>query len=65
VQDSLADPELVRLYEERAELEGRVRELRALRGRMEETRYERELEALLIELALKNREIREKGGGGS
>jgi hypothetical protein len=62
--DSIADPELLRLYGEKAELERRVLELRALRGQMEESRYEQELEALLVELALKNREIREKGGEG-
>lgn len=61
--DSIANPELIRLYGEKAELERRVMELRALRGQMEESRYEEELEALLVELALKNREIREKGGG--
>jgi hypothetical protein len=64
VPDSIADPELSRLYQEKAELERRVQELRNLRGRMEESQYEAELEALLVELALKNREIREKGGGG-
>jgi len=65
VPDSITDPELRRLYEEKAELERRVQELRALRGQMEESRYEQELESLLVELALKNREIRAKGGGGS
>ena len=30
---------------------------------MEENRYERELEDLLVELALNNREIRALGGG--
>ncbi len=64
VPDSVTDPVLRRLYEEKAELERRVVQLRALRGQMEEARYEQELETLLVELALKNREIREKGGGG-
>jgi hypothetical protein len=63
VPDSVTDPALRRLYEERADLERRVVQLRALRGQMEEARYEQELETLLVELALKNREIREKGGG--
>lgn len=63
VPDSISDPELLRLYQEKAELELRVQELRALRGQMEESRYEAELEKLLVDLALKNREIREKGGG--
>jgi len=62
--DSISDPELLRLYEERAVLERRIQELRALRSQMEESQYERELEDLLVELALKTREIREKGGGG-
>lgn len=64
VPDSITDPELLRLYEERATLERRVQELRALRGHMEEAQYEKELEDLLVALALKNREIRAKGGGG-
>jgi hypothetical protein len=64
VPDSVTDPVLRRLFEERADLERRVVQLRALRGQMEEARYEQELETLLVELALKNREIREKGGGG-
>jgi hypothetical protein len=64
VPDSISDPVLLRLYEERAELERRVAELRSLRGQMEESQYERELEALLVAMALKNREIRERGGGG-
>ena len=62
VPDSITDPELIRLFEEKADLERRVLELRALRGQIEESRYEQELEDLLVELALKNREIREKGG---
>jgi hypothetical protein len=64
VPDSIIDPELLRLYQEKAQLEARVLELRALRGQMEEARYEQELETLLVELALKTREIRDKGGDG-
>ncbi len=64
VSDSVTDPVLLRLYEERAELERRIDELRAMRGRMEESRYQRELEELLVAMALKNREIREREGGG-
>jgi hypothetical protein len=64
VPDSITDPDLLRLYEERAELERQVQELRALRGQMEEAQYEAELEELLVQLALKNREIRARGGGG-
>jgi len=64
VAESITDPELIRLYREKADLELRVLELRGLRGQIEESRYEEELESILVELALKNREIREKGGGG-
>lgn len=64
VPDSITDPVLLRLYEERAALERRIAELRALRGQMEESRYERELEELLVAMALKSREIREREGGG-
>jgi hypothetical protein len=64
VPDSITDPVLLRLYEERAGLERRIAELRALRGQMEESRYERELEELLVAMALKSREIREREGGG-
>ncbi len=63
--EDVDDPELRRLLEERAELEARVQALRDLRDSMDPDVYQRELEALLLELALKNREIREKGGGGS
>ncbi len=62
--DSISDPALRRLYLERSDLERRIQELRGMRGQMEEGRYERELEDLLVALALKIREIREKGGGG-
>lgn len=53
------DPELARLYEEKEELEARVARLRARKDEMEEEAYERQLEDLLVELALKTREIRE------
>ncbi len=62
VPEGVTDPVLIRLYREKADLERRVVQLRSLRGQMEEAQYERELEALLVDLALKNREIREKGG---
>ena len=53
------DPELRALYEEQQELETRVDELRRLRGGADPERYERELETLLVELALKSREVRQ------
>ncbi|MEE2669834.1 MAG: hypothetical protein VYD78_07520 [Gemmatimonadota bacterium] len=59
------DPVLRGLYEEKGELERRIEELRTLRGRIEESRYERELEELLVALALKNREIQAHGGDGA
>ncbi len=57
------DPVLARLYRERADIQRRIDELRALQGSIEEERYLAEMEALLVELALKNREIRDAGGG--
>ncbi len=52
------DPELRPLYLERAEIEARVDDLRVLRGGADREQYEAELERLLIELALKSRQIR-------
>lgn len=59
-----ADPVLARLYRERREIEGRLDALRAGRGAMSQDEYDRRLEALLVELALKNREIRAREAGG-
>jgi len=61
---STDDPEFQRLYEERAALQRRIDELRALRDQMDPERYEAQLEELLVDLALKNREIRAREGGG-
>jgi hypothetical protein len=58
-----ASAELRALIAERQRLEGQVEALRSRRGEMDAARYEAELESLLVELALKTREIREKGGG--
>jgi hypothetical protein len=57
-----ASAELRALIAERQRLEAQVAALRERREQMDSSRYEAELEALLVELALKNREIREKGG---
>lgn len=57
------DPELARLYGERAEIQGRIEELRALSGSLDEDVYLARMEELLVELALKNREIAAAGGG--
>lgn len=59
------DPELARLYAERTEIQARIDELRALREGMDEDAYLDALEPLLVELALKNREIRAIEGGGA
>lgn len=54
-------PEVRALYEEKAEIEARIETLRAAKGQMPLERYEDELEELLVELALKNRQIRAAG----
>ena len=56
------DPSLRPLVERRQRLEDQVAALRARRASMSEAAYERELEELLVELALVSREIRERGG---
>lgn len=62
---ALDDPALARLYEQRSEIMTRIDGLRASRDGMTEEKYDEELEAILVELALKNREIRAREGGGS
>jgi len=62
--EAAGDSTLVRLLGEQADLEARVAQLRALREQMDPEEYEAELEALLLELALKNREINARRGGG-
>jgi hypothetical protein len=59
------DPVLEGLYAEREAIQSRIDELRALSGTMDEAVYLERLEELLVELALKNAEIRAAGGGGS
>ncbi|MBO76225.1 MAG: hypothetical protein CME17_02235 [Gemmatimonadetes bacterium] len=58
------NPELLRLYEERSQIQARITELRVLRDAMQEEAYMAAMEELLVELALKNREIRAKEGDG-
>lgn len=58
------DPELARLYEERRQIQARITELRVLRDAMQEEAYLAAMEDLLVELALKNREIRAIEGNG-
>lgn len=54
------DPELRALHAERQALEARVDDLRRLRGAAPAEQYAQELERLLVELALKSREIRQQ-----
>ncbi len=55
-----ADPALRALYEERRAIESRIAALKASKDRTDPTRYEQEMEQLLVELARKGREIRER-----
>lgn len=56
------DPELARLYAERDDIQRRIDELRVVRDALPEDQYLARLEPLLVELALKNREIQQRGG---
>lgn len=58
-----ADSVLARLYREKAAIEGRLEALRARRDTMAAEAYDAALEEILVDLALKNREIREREGG--
>ena len=58
------DPALAALYAERNQIQSRIDQLRAVRESMAEEAYLAEMEELLVELALKNREIRALEGGG-
>lgn len=58
------DPVLAALLGERDEIQGRINELRVARDALSEDEYLDRMEPLLIELALKNREIEAAGGGG-
>ena len=51
------DPVLKALYEQKADLERRIAELRELRGQIDQDRYDSDLEELLVGLALANRAI--------
>ncbi len=60
---AVTDSVLTRLHSERAAIRTRVERLRAAKDTIPQADYERRLEALLVELALKNREIRAREGG--
>jgi len=53
------DPELRALYEERLAIQEQIEGLQATRGGTDEARYQAQMETLLVEMALKSREIRE------
>ena len=57
-----ASPALQALFAEKAAIEARIGELRRVKAQLPLERYEDELEELLVELALKNREIRAARG---
>ncbi|HET9947898.1 MAG TPA: hypothetical protein VFQ22_03115 [Longimicrobiales bacterium] len=59
------DPVLAQLYAERDEIQSRIDGLRLVRSTLSEDEYLSRMEPLLVELALKNREIREREGGGN
>ena len=56
-----ADPALVALRQERRAVERRLDTLRARKAELETAAYERQLEGLLLELALKDEAIRRRG----
>jgi len=62
-RQEVADTMLARLYSERAAIQARVERLRASKDTLAQDEYQRRLEALLVELALKNREIHAREGG--
>jgi hypothetical protein len=55
-----ADAELAALLRQRADLQSRIERLRTARSDMPPDQYERELEALVLELARLDRQIRSK-----
>jgi hypothetical protein len=54
------DPALKALYEERRAIEGRIAALKASKAQVTAAEYDRQMEQLLLDLARKDREIREK-----
>jgi len=59
------DPELKALLEQKADIERRLEELRALSGQIAQDRYDIDLEDLLVELALTNRAIQARESAGN
>lgn len=56
----IADPALKVLYEERLALERRIEELKAVKNSIPADKYDAEFETLATELALKNRDLRQR-----
>ncbi len=56
------DPELAALLEKKRQLEADIGALRARRDELSAEQYDDRLEALLVDLALTNRAVRERGG---
>jgi hypothetical protein len=54
-----ASPALRALYEEKRQIEEKIEALRALKPKMDVATYEKELEQLLVELSLKNQQIKQ------
>lgn len=59
------DPATAELMKEKRALEDRIEALKATKETIPTERYEQELERLLLDLALKNEEIRKKLGGAN
>jgi hypothetical protein len=57
------NPQLKALYDEKRELEGRIEILRGMKAKMDPATYDKELERLLVDLALKNQAIKKLEGG--
>jgi hypothetical protein len=57
-----ATPQLQALYAEKAKLEQQIAQLRAAKAGMPEAEYQKQLEALLVDLALATQEIRKLEG---
>lgn len=62
-RDAPADPRVAALEREKDVLETRIDSLRRRKASMDSTTYENALEALLVELARKNKAIRDAAGG--
>ena len=59
-----ADPALAALNKERRAIEDKIEALKATKSAVPAERYEEDLEKLLLDLAMKNEEIRKKKPGG-